>query len=153
MGARRENCPKQSYRDAQEAAAALFINAGEENIALFIFSNHSQTSERIFGKQLSLQRWFNVEGKLDAPLLTHFKNSSEPFGTSASVRQKQFILIVLLEFFLPMKLVLVCKKASCGFLFIHSSAFSGFNPHDQSTEVHCGDHLESFDRSETVFIR
>lgn len=37
---------KQSDGDAQTAAAALFITAAEENVARFIFFNHSDVSKK-----------------------------------------------------------------------------------------------------------
>lgn len=40
------NGSRQSFRDGQTAAAALFITARMENVDLFIFFNHSQMSEQ-----------------------------------------------------------------------------------------------------------
>ena len=48
FGNTRGNCSEQSDADTQTAAAALFIAAGEENMADSICFNHSQMSEQIF---------------------------------------------------------------------------------------------------------
>ncbi len=88
LGTRGEAALNNLTETVQTAAAALFITAGEENIALFIFFNHSQMSEQIFKSSFISRGGLMLRKVRHSQLSSVYFSPPEPFVGCVLARKK-----------------------------------------------------------------